>query len=213
MSLDSLKSTILRYYGDFDQTEFKTVYHFAKKNYSGLVRHSGHSQLSHAVAVAQILASWKMPPYLVYAALLHDLPPVDKFGPEIKNILTNFSSIKNIKLININNQKFIENLRLLFLVLAKDLQVVLLLLAERLHDSLDLDSFPLSVQSNFARETLEVYSPLAERMGMGQLKGDLEDLSFSFVHPEEHQWIKKIAAPHFERAEKITSRKDRKSVV
>jgi len=206
MSLTNLKNTIHRYYGDFDPKALLDVYLYAKKSYQDQIRHSGNSQLSHAVAVAQILASWKMPPYLVNVGLLHDIAVDEHFGSEVKEILENFQNIKKIKLINTNNQKFIENLRLLFLSLAKDLRVVLLLLAERLHDTLDLESFPLSFQPGFAHETLEVFAPLAERMGMGQLKGELEDLSFPFVHPEEYQWIKKIAAPHFERAEKITSR-------
>lgn len=206
MSLTNLKNTIRRYYGDFDQKTLKEVYLYAKKSYQDKIRHSGNTQLSHAVAVAQILASWKMPPYLVNVGLLHDVPVDDRFGSEVKEILTNLQNIKKIKLINTNNQKFIENLRLLFLAMAKDLRVVLLLLAERLHDTLDLDSFPLSIQPTFAHETLEVFAPLAERMGMGQLKGELEDLSFPYVHPEEYQWIKKIAAPHFERAERVTSR-------
>jgi (p)ppGpp synthase/HD superfamily hydrolase len=125
MSLTNLKSTIHRYYGDFDQNALKEIYLYAKKSYQDQIRHSGNTQLSHAVAVAQILASWKMPTSLVYAGLLHDIPMDDKFGPEIKELLTNFQSVKILSEIPII--KNILELTTFFLALAKDLRVVFFL--------------------------------------------------------------------------------------
>jgi GTP pyrophosphokinase len=85
----------------------------------------------------------------------------------------------------------------MFVAMAQDIRVVLIRLADRLHNVTTLDAVPLSKQKRIAFETLEIYAPLADRLGMGMLKGELEDRSFPFVYPDEFDWVTAVAKPHF----------------
>ena len=89
--------------------------------------------------------------------------------------------------------------------MANDIRVVLIRLADRLHNIRTLDAVPISKQKRIALETLEIYSPLAERLGMGRVKGDLEDLAFPYIYPDEYTWLQQIAKPHIKYSEENVS--------
>lgn len=204
--LRQLKSNQLNY----DLKQIKSVYFYAKKQYHGHVRHTGEQLIKHPLAVSITLAQWGLDQLSVEAALLHELPEIfpefkeviaSKYGNSLANLVDGVHRVGSIKLRSSKDQVFLENLRKMFVALAKDIRVVIIRLADRLHNIKTLDAIPLSKQKRIAVETLEVYAPLAERLGMGKLKGELEDLVFPYIYPEEYQWVIKIAKPHFKYSE------------
>lgn len=197
-----LKSNQLRY----NFARLKRVYFFAKKIYSGHIRHTGDPLYKHPLAVSITLAEWGLDQLSIESSLLHEYPEIDpeykaiiekKFGPNLANLVEGIHRVGTIKLRSSKDQVFLENLRKMFVSLAKDIRVVIIRLADRLHNVKTLEAIPISKQKRIALETLEVYAPLAERLGMGKLKGDLEDLVFPFIYPEEHKYVTEIAKPHF----------------
>lgn len=199
---------------NIDEKRLKEVFDFAAKHHEGQVRQTGESYLQHPVAVANILASWGLDQSSLEAALLHDLPEMSgisidvintSFGEEIAKLVDGVNRVGKVKLRGSQNTEFLENLRKMFVAMAQDIRVVLIRLADRLHNISTLDAVPLSKQKRIAVETMEVYAPLAERLGMGRLKGELEDLAFPFIYPDEYSWLQEIAKPHFKYSEKNVS--------
>jgi len=92
----------------------------------------------------------------------------------------------------------------MFVAMSRDIRVVLVRLADRYHNMLTLRAVPKSKQRRIAFETMEIYAPLAERLGMGEMKGELEDLSFMYIHPKEYRKVSRLAEEHFTKAKKTT---------
>jgi guanosine-3',5'-bis(diphosphate) 3'-pyrophosphohydrolase len=183
----------------------KKAYHFAKKAHEGQKRYSGESYFLHPKATAEHLALWGLGEVTIAAGLLHDVSddtPVtqeelrQEFGPEVARLVRGVSRAGNVKLRGNVKLKQVENLRQLFLVMARDLRVVFVKLADRLHNMQTLAAVPLSKQARIAKETLEVYAPLAERVGMGEVKGELEDLAFPYLFGKEYLQTKKTYQKH-----------------
>ena len=105
-----------------------------------------------------------------------------------------------------SSEDFIETLRKMFLAMSRDLRVVIIKIADRYHNMQTLEYLPSDKARGIAEETLEVYAPLAERLGIGEIKGQLEDLAFPYAYPEDYQWLKKYAAPYYQKAEKRIER-------
>ena len=192
-----------------DKQKIKRAYDFADRVHKDQIRYSGEPFISHPLQVAEILVGWAMNETVIIAALLHETIENSStttenlrknFGPEIASLVEKVTRVGQVKLRHSTDEAFIENARKMFIALAQDLRVILIRLADRLHNMKTLDAIPLSKQKRIARETLEVYAPLAERLGMGELKGELEDLAFPYVYPEDHVWLSEIAAPHFKTA-------------
>ncbi len=197
-----------------DENRLKKVYLFAKKKHNGQVRQTGENYICHPLSVASILAGWGLDQPSLEAALLHDLPemanvPIEEisstFGEEVSGLVEGVNRVGKVKLRGSQDVEFLENLRKMFVAMAQDIRVVLIRLADRLHNISTLDAVPIAKQKRIAIETLEVYAPLAERLGMGRLKGELEDLSFPYIYPEEYTWLQEIAKPHFKYSEKNVS--------
>lgn len=201
---------IKRYNPNADFSLIKKAYDFAYEVHKGQKRLSGDAYISHLLAVAQALADWKLDSASISAGLLHDtvedggvkLEEIEKkFGEEIATLVDGVSKIGEIKLRGSKEEEFVENLRKMIVVMAKDLRVVLIKLADRYHNMQTLSPLPLEKQKRIARETLEVYAPLAERLGIGEMKGKLEDLAFSYVYSEEYKWVKDYSAPYYRQTE------------
>jgi len=199
---------------DIDKDRLKQVYDFASEKHADQIRQTGESYITHPLAVAIILAGWGLDQSSLEAALLHDLPEMsgvtideigDHFGAEVAGLVEGVNRVGQVKLRGSQNTEFLENLRKMFVAMAQDIRVVLIRLADRLHNVRTLDAVPLSKQKRIAMETLEIYAPLAERLGMGQLKGELEDLVFPYIYPEEYAWVSAIAKPHFKYSEENVS--------
>ena len=200
----NLIEKVKKYNPRADFGQIKKAYEFAQEAFSGQKRLSGEPVISHALAVADILADWKLDTTSIVAGFLHDtvedagktLEEITKeFGQETAELIDGVTKIGQLKFRGSAEEEFVENLRKMLLVMAKDLRVVLLKLADRYHNMQTLSFLPPEKQKRIARETLEVYAPLAERLGIGEMKGKLEDLAFPYLYPREYQWVKELAEP------------------
>jgi len=193
-----------------DGDRLTQIFTFAKEKHTGQIRQTGDSLFTHPVSIAFSLACWGLDQTTVEAALLHEVPEmsgvtIDEiaslFGEECARLVDGVIRVGQVKLRGSQNEEFLENLRKMFVAMAQDVRVVIIRLADRLHNITTLEAVPLSKQKRIALETLEIYAPLADRLGMGKLKGDLEDLAFPFVYPDEYTWVSTIAKPHFKHSE------------
>jgi guanosine-3',5'-bis(diphosphate) 3'-pyrophosphohydrolase len=178
---------------------FERAYEFAAKAHAGQTRKSGEPYITHCLAVADYLGNHlHMDVNTVAAGLLHDITEDTSitlievrrnFGDQIAFMVEGISKLGQIKLRNQKDENYIETLRKMFLAMAADIRVVLIKLADRRHNMLTLQYLPAEKQDRIARETMEVYAPIADRLGMGELKGELEDLSFPIIYPKEFAWL------------------------
>lgn len=181
-----------------NQIRLKKAYDYARQAHKGQIRHTGDAYFTHPLQTAKILATWKLPQTVIEAALLHEVMEeagkthqelTKLFGLQVVSLINGVSKVGQVKLRHSKDKIFVENLRKMFVGMACDLRVVLIRLADRLHNMQTLHAVPLSKQKRIAEETIEVYAPLAERLGMGKLKGELEDLAFPYLYPTEHAKI------------------------
>ena len=144
---------------DIDETRLNEVYLFASEKHAGQVRQSGESYITHPLAVANILAGWGLDQPSLEAALLHDLPEMSdvsfaeinsKFGVEVSTLVEGVNRVGKVKLRGSQNVEFLENLRKMFVAMAQDIRVVLIRLADRLHNITTLDAVPLAKQKRIA---------------------------------------------------------------
>ncbi len=193
----------------------KRAWEFAKLTHFGQKRKSGEPFISHCLEVAKILASWKLDLTSVAVGLLHDTIEdgacrkediVNEFGEEIAELVEGVTKVSDLKLRGSRDQEFVENLRKMFLAMAKDLRVVIVKIADRLHNVRTLQYLPSEKRERIAKETLEVYAPLAERLGMGQVKAELDDLSFPYAYPAQYSEVLERSKPYYKRAEKHIKR-------
>ncbi len=140
------------------------------------------------------------------AALLHDVPEdtsvtleeiKQKFGDEIAKLVDGITKLGKFKLRGDKKEIQLENLRKIFMAMAEDIRVVLIKLADRLHNMRTLDALPLEKRERIARETLEIYAPIANRLGIGEIKGELEDLAFKYLEPENYKFAKDLLDKEF----------------
>lgn len=210
-SYKELVTKIWEYNGMADIEKIKKAWEFAKLSHIDQKRLTGEAFINHPLAVAKILCSWRLDTTSIIAGLLHDAIEeggatrkdiVNEFGEEIARLVDGVTKVTELRLKGSKEQEFVENLRKMLLVMAKDLRVVLVKLADRLHNMQTLDALPVNKQKANAQETIEVYAPLAERLGIGEVKGQLEDLAFPYVYPEDYKKVKNRARIHYEKAGK-----------
>lgn len=206
-----LISTIRSSSDKVDVKRIKKAWRFAKLAHTGQKRLTGDPYTSHALGTAGILVQWKLDEDSIVAGFLHDTIEdggakrddlLKEFGEEIADLVDGVTKVSNLKLRGSRDEQFVENLRKMFLAMAKDLRVVLVKLADRLHNMQTLEPLPPEKQKRIAGETLEVYAPLAERLGMGEIKGRLEDLAFPYVYQLEFEKVKKEVKFQYKKVEK-----------
>jgi len=180
-------------------TDFESIQkalEFSQKSHLGQKRASGEEYFIHPLNVARILNSWSLDTQTIIAGLLHDvvddcqvpLIVIEKeFGKETKFLVESMSGLGLMKYRGI--ERTVENFRRLFLATAKDGRVIFIKLADRLHNMRTLEYLRDDKQKRIAKETLEIYVAVATRLGIGQLRSELEDLTFKYIYPEEYQWI------------------------
>ncbi len=196
--LSDILDQIQSYLPGCDTRLVEKAYVYAAKAHANQIRRSGEPYLSHPLAVAYILAQMKLDLPTIAAGLLHDtvedtevtVEDLEKsFGKEVAEIVDGVTKISTLPIQN-KIYKQAENFRKMILAMANDLRVVLVKLADRLHNMRTLEFQPEHKRQRIARETLEIYAPLASRLGIDWIKQELEDLSFMYLHPEEYRKLK-----------------------
>src|SRR5437762_11173653 len=174
------------------------AYEFSLQHHNGQTRASGEPYLVHPLEVALVLAEMKLDSTAIAAGLLHDAVEdtdvtnsqiEEKFGTPVAHIVDGVTKIAKINLAN-REERQAENVRKMVLAMVDDIRVVLIKLADRLHNMRTLEHLPPDRQLQISQETLEIYAPLAHRLGMGKVRGEVEDLAFQYVDPIGYKQIK-----------------------
>src|SRR5579871_5539332 len=193
-----LQKRVRSYRPNDDLGIIRQAYNYSLLHHSGQQRASGEPYLVHPLEVACVLAEMKLDPIAIAAGLLHDsvedtsVTIVDirkEFGEQVAHIVEGVTKISRIDFASREEQQA-ENVRKMVLAMVDDIRVVLIKLADRLHNMRTLDALPQERQEKIARETLEIYAPLAHRLGMGKIRGELEDLGFRHVDPIAYAQVK-----------------------
>lgn len=191
--------SIVNKFNKKDKDLIERAYNFAEKAHSGQKRKSGEPYFNHAFATAKNLAELGMDATVIASGFLHDVledtevTEVDlqkEFGDDILNIVKGVTKLGTVKYKGI--ERNVENLRKFFVSMAEDVRVLVVKLADRLHNIETLSYIRPDKQKRIAMETLELYAPLANRLSMGRLKGRLEDASFKYAYPKEYSEVKKL---------------------
>ncbi|MSQ83979.1 MAG: bifunctional (p)ppGpp synthetase/guanosine-3',5'-bis(diphosphate) 3'-pyrophosphohydrolase [Myxococcales bacterium] len=205
------------YLPDADMSIVARAYAFAARAHSGQIRRSGEPYFSHPVAVAFLLARLRLDVAAVSAGLLHDVVEdtpykvediASRFSPEVASIVDGVTKLEAIKYSS-QQAKQAENFRKMLVAMSKDIRVLLIKLADRLHNMSTLDFKKADTQKKTAQETVEIYAPLANRLGIGWMKVLLEDYCFRFLHPDEYKTLAhKVGARQAERQNYVTQVND-----
>jgi len=205
---EKLKAKIKKYNAGCDFALLDEAYNLSKKAHDGQLRESGDPYISHPLEVAHILADLELDCTTIIAGLLHDTVEdtnctyddiKGKFGEDTAKLVDGVTKLDKIPYTTKEEQQA-ENLRKMFLAMAKDIRVILIKLADRLHNMYTLKYMPHEKQIEKAKETLEIYAPLAHRLGISKVKWELEDLCLRYLHPNEYyDLVDKIAKKRRER--------------
>ncbi|MGA9081594.1 MAG: HD domain-containing protein, partial [Pseudolabrys sp.] len=188
---------VRRYNPDTNEALLNRAYVYAMKAHGEQRRASGDPYFSHPIEVAAILTDLKLDDATIAAALLHDTiedteatrAEIDSlFGHDIGTLVEGLTKLKKLDLVT-KEAKQAENLRKLLLAIADDVRVLLIKLADRLHNMRTLDYMPPEARRRAAEETLEIYAPLAGRMGMHEMREELDDLAFRELYPEAYEVV------------------------
>jgi GTP pyrophosphokinase len=197
--IQKLLQTIRKNNPKADIEMVELAYDYAAEAHKDQKRLNGDDYIIHPLATAQKLADMRLSIPIIIAGLLHDVPEqtnltlkdIEKnFGKDVASMVEGVTKLGKIKYRGM--ERYIENLRKMFISMAKDLRVIIIRFADRLHNLETLDAQPLHKRLRIAQETLEIYAPIANRLGIGELKGALEDAAFKYVYPEEYEWSKKL---------------------
>ena len=182
-----------------DLTQLESAYHFSKAAHEGQFRKSGEPYISHPLAVADILAQWHLDPQALTAALLHDVTEDTEitkteisrnFGKPVAELVDGVSKLDKVEFDSLERAQA-ENFRKMLLAMARDVRVILIKLADRLHNMRTLDAVEPAKRRRIARETLDIYAPIANRLGLNSIFQELEDLSFQHLYPDRHRVLAK----------------------
>ncbi|MCS6838626.1 MAG: HD domain-containing protein, partial [Bdellovibrionaceae bacterium] len=191
-SIDDLLEKVRGYYPDAPLNRIQQAYEFSEKAHAGQIRRSGEPYISHPLSVAGILADLKLDVDTIITGLLHDtvedtsitLADIQReFGDTIAHLVDGVTKISKLNFKSSLQQQG-ENIRKMIVAMGKDVRVILVKLADRLHNMRTLHHMPYEKQASIALETLEIYAPLAGRLGLSNIKVELEDLGFRFYMPD-----------------------------
>ncbi|MFH1426904.1 MAG: RelA/SpoT family protein [Candidatus Kerfeldbacteria bacterium] len=209
-TFDDLISIVADKNPDANLDLLRLAYDFAKDAHEGQMRKSGDPYVTHPLATAITLAQLGLDDVTIAAGLLHDVPEdtdrtlkevKKEFGREIASLVEGITKLGQLKYRGID--RYVENLRRMFIAMAKDARVILIKFADRINNLKTLDALPPEKRRRIALESMEIYAQIANRLGMGEIKGQLEDLAFPYVYPEEYQWMTKKVVPRFKEKEKV----------
>jgi RelA/SpoT family (p)ppGpp synthetase len=215
-AIASMASLQLLLDGYLDAKEIALVrdaYRFSDQAHLGQFRSSGSPYISHPISVAEICAGWKLDVDAIRAALLHDVMEdqdiakqelLEKFGSEVAELVDGLSKLDRLEFAS-KAQQQAESFRKMLLAMARDIRVILIKLADRLHNMRTLDAVTPDKRRRVARETLDIYAPIAHRLGLNALYRELQDLCFAAIHPNRYQVLEKaVMAARGNRREVLT---------
>ena len=199
-SFRHVRDSLARHFPQADLTALRDAFDFAQEAHRDQTRVTGEPYVTHPLASAQILADIGIDATAVTAALLHDVPEdtdytlndiEERFGAEVAQLVDGVTKLSKFST-HSHEEKQAENIRKMFLAMADDIRVVLIKLADRLHNMRTLYALPSEKQIRIAHQTLEIYAPLAERLGMWSIKWELEDLAFKTLEPEAYRELSRM---------------------
>lgn len=199
---DALRDEINQYLSHQQVTEIEKAYLFAKQAHGSQTRHTGELYITHPLAVAEILAQMRMDPQTLMAAILHDVvedTPVkqseitERFGQEVSELVDGVTKLTQIHFEN-SAQAQAENFRKMVMAMASDIRVILVKLADRLHNMRTLHGLPIAKRRRISLETLEIFAPIANRLGMHAFRVELQDLGFQSLYPMRYKILKDAVA-------------------
>src|SRR5437016_7296318 len=210
--LDDIIGKVSSYHATADLDLVQRCYAFAAKAHDGQLRRSGDPYVVHPLGVASTIADLKLDVPSVCAGLLHDCVEdtsatteeiTKEFGGEIAFLVDGVTKLGKIPW-NTREERQAENFRKMLLAMARDIRVILIKLADRVDNMRTLEAMPLEKQERIARETMEIYAPLANRLGIQWIKIELEDLSFKYLYPKDFEELsQKVSEYHRERQKYI----------
>ncbi len=198
-ALDELKLNLSGYLKPADLTRIEEAYHFSDAAHQGQFRKSGEPYICHPIAVAEILSQWQLDPQTLMAALLHDVVEdtkvsksdiSERFGKPVAELVDGVSKLDRIEF-QTQQDAQAENFRKMLLAMARDVRVILIKLADRLHNMRTLDAVHAEKRRRIARETIEIYAPIASRLGLDSLYRELQELAFKHLYPLRYRTISK----------------------
>jgi guanosine-3',5'-bis(diphosphate) 3'-pyrophosphohydrolase len=198
-SITHLAGKLAEYLTPVELKRVKEAYRFSDEMHLGQVRKSGEPYISHPIAVAEICADWKLDAQAIMAALLHDVIEdqdvkkeelLERFGPQVADLVDGLSKLEKIEFQSVVEAQA-ENFRKMLLAMASDVRVILIKLADRLHNMRTLGVMVPAKKRRIASETMEVYVPIAHRLGLNDIYRELQDLSFSHLYPLRYRTLAK----------------------
>jgi GTP pyrophosphokinase len=198
-TISHLSEKLAEYMNEADLKKVKEAYRFSDEMHLGQVRKSGEPYISHPIAVAEICADWKLDAQALMAALLHDVMEdqdvkkeelIERFGAPVAQLVDGLSKLEKIEFQS-QIEAQAENFRKMLLAMASDVRVILIKLADRLHNMRTLDVMAPAKKQRIAKETMEVYVPIAHRLGLNNIYRELQDLSFAHLHPLRYNVLAK----------------------
>ncbi|HXJ95043.1 MAG TPA: bifunctional (p)ppGpp synthetase/guanosine-3',5'-bis(diphosphate) 3'-pyrophosphohydrolase [Terriglobia bacterium] len=198
VSFEQLAQKVHAYRPGDDLSLLHKAYDFSATEHRSQTRLNGEPFFSHPLEVANVLADLKLDVVCLAGGMLHDVvedtPTTierirQEFGPDVAHIVEGVTKISRLQF-NTAEEKQAENLRKMFLAMVDDVRVVLVKLADRLHNMRTLDALPLEKRQRVAQETLDIYAPIAHRLGMGKIRGELEDLAFRHLEPDAYEEVR-----------------------
>jgi guanosine-3',5'-bis(diphosphate) 3'-pyrophosphohydrolase len=195
---ETLQQEVKGYLTDAQVHAIEEAYLFAKKAHEGQIRYTGESYITHPISVARILGQMRMDETTIMAAILHDVIEdtyvekqeiIDRFGEDVANLVEGVTKLTQIHFEN-HAQAQAENFRKLVMAMTRDIRVILVKLADRLHNMRTLESLPPGKRRRIALETLEIFAPIANRLGMHAFRVELEDLGFATLYPLRYRILK-----------------------
>ncbi len=211
---EEIAETVHLHHPGADLDVLRRAYVFSAVAHKGQVRASGEPYLSHPLEVASILASWRLDPICVAVGFLHDALEdtlatpqelEEKFGPVVLHIVEGLTKISQISFSSVEERQA-ESFRKLLLAMVDDVRVILVKLADRLHNMRTLQHLPEEKRIRISEETMEIYAALAGRLGMSRIKNELEDLAFQHLEPEAYRDLLKRVEARRPEAEAVISR-------
>lgn len=199
VSIANLTAALSGYLTPEEIKEVKAAFHFSDEAHLGQYRQSGEPYITHPVAVAEICAGWKLDAQSIMAALLHDVMEdqgvtkaelAERFGAKVAELVDGLSKLDKMEFRN-REEAQAENFRKMLLAMARDVRVILVKLSDRLHNMRTLGAVPPEKRRRVARETIDIYAPIAHRLGLNNTYRELQDLSFANFNPNRYATLEK----------------------